>query len=135
MRVNWEELRNLDQELHRQGWENDNDITLDVYFVKGDEKKSSKATLTVQVGNWLENIYKIIGQPSIRQIVAKDPRARVFWQVKRQPPVSEKIPTSGHDYVVESFDVLEPLQRQVWTKITESALVDYMSSNESTKDD
>lgn len=128
IRVNWTEVKQLDEILQRTKWKPDSVIEFDITYCKPGEDKASQASIKVPIHEWLSNLFKIESQSRVTAVVVKDPRKRVIWKVQEQPLVTEEIPASGHDHVVEGFAALEPIQKQVWTQIAEAQMLDYMAS-------
>jgi hypothetical protein len=130
IKVNWREVKRIDQRLRRQGWGRNTSLNLHVYFLENHKDKPKKVTARITFENWLSRLYEVEGNKQTISVVITDASStRVIWETKANSQLKENIPIMGHGHIIRDFSSFDSTQRRAWIKMTEVALLDYTDEN------
>lgn len=127
LKIDWAQVKNLKAHLLRQGYTEESDVTVMILYRGKTESQQAK----IKLGTLEKVLFDICDHVDVTGFYLFDAELKKpLWKIKEVEHTNtlESIPSSGHPSIIRDFDNMTPEQKDIWVKITEASVQQFMAN-------
>lgn len=128
IKIDWNQIKSLKLHLLREGFTENTDVMLMIFFQGEADSKKIKTTL----GKLDKVLFDAVANPLVSGVFLFDADVkRPLWRIKEQNKTSvlETAPSSGHHTIIRDFLKMSHEERDVWLDITLASAMHHMETH------
>lgn len=129
IKIDWDQVKSLKLNLLRQGFTENTDLMLMLFFQGAEDSKKIKTKL----GRLDRSLFDAEANPKVTSVFLFDiDIKRPLLRIKEESKLNvlETIPVSGHYTIVRDFSNMSSEEKDVWVDITLAVAMHHMATNE-----
>lgn len=130
LKINWSQLKDVQNQLLRQGFKNNSNFIVRVVF-----KKGTPDSYDVHLKDICVFIFNLDIDPNISGVYLYDETGKnPIWMQKAASTsnkANEEVAPTGHSFIVQEFAHMDPEQKRIWVEVTAAQAAAYIADGDS----